>query len=63
MEMVGAEPILTFVNLICSIIAKDAEASSAAAAPSKGWFYVDRATHLFEFVTLAKILRKPHGMS
>jgi hypothetical protein len=63
MEMVGAGAMLIFVDLICSIIAKDAEASSAAAAPSKGWLYVDRATHLFEFVTLAKILRKPHVMS
>ena len=63
MEMVGAGAILIFVHLTCSIIAKDAEASSAAAAPSRGWFYVDRATHQFEYVILAKILKKRHVMS
>lgn len=63
MEIVGSGAILTFVYLICSIIAKDVEASSAAVAPSRGWCYVDRVTHLFEFVILAKNLRKQHAMS
>lgn len=63
MEMVGAGAMLIFVHLTCSIIAKDVEASSAAAAPSRGWFYVDRAIHQFEYVILAKILKKRHVMS
>jgi hypothetical protein len=61
MEMVGGA-MLIFGHLTCSIIAKDAEASSAAAAPKRGWFYVDRATHLFGFVILARILRKRRVM-
>jgi hypothetical protein len=54
---------LTFVYLICSTIAKDVGDCSAAAAPSRGWFYVDRVIHLLEFVILAKSLRKQHAMS
>lgn len=61
--MVSAEVVQTFVYLICSTIAKDVGACSAAAAPSRGWFYVDRVTHLLEFVILAKSLRKQHATS
>ena len=60
---VSAGVMLTFMYLICSTIARDVGACSAAAAPSRGWFYVDRVTHLLEFVILAKSLRKQHAMS
>ena len=60
---VSAGVVLTFMYLICSTIARDVGACSAAAAPSRGWFYVDRVTHLLEFVILAKSLRKQHAMS
>jgi hypothetical protein len=55
--------VLTLVHLICSTIAKDVEACSAVAAPSRGWLYVDRVTHLFEFVIHVKSLRKQHTLS
>ena len=60
---VSAGVVLTFMYLIRSTIARDVGACSAAAAPSRGWFYVDRVTHLLEFVILAKSLRKQHAMS
>lgn len=44
----------------CSTIAEDVGACFATAAPSKGWFYVDREIHLLESVILAKSLRKQH---
>jgi hypothetical protein len=61
--MVSAGVLLNFLYLICSTIAKDVGACSAAAAPSRGWFYVGRVIHLLEFVILAKSLRKQHAMS